>query len=104
MVLSFLTVSLLSIFVICDLLNILERAFSVMVLCVRVLHVPVVCDDGGCVGGDVGWLSPSWLRGTCGTSTLSIAAPFCLPVGGPWSRWTGEVAYGTVCWGPTQRR
>ena len=56
-------------------------------LSVCVSHVPVVCDDGGCVGGNVGGcLSPSLM------STLSLAALFCLLVGGPRSRGPGWLA------------
>ena len=71
-------------------------------LCAYVSHVSVVCDASGCgMGTDgtdrvramLGVWSPSSLEddGTCGADTLSLAAPFYLPVAGPrpvdWGGW-----------------
>ena len=61
---------------------------------VCVSHVPFVCDDGGCVGSDVGGGVTLMAVGSiCGAS--APASPLCgrAPV-----RWTGVVGDGTVCW------
>ena len=96
MAVSFIMVSLLSIVVVYDLLIFFGVSFLMIELCVCVSHVLVACDDGGCVGGDVGECghSPSWLRGV---PVMPVPSRIRFPR-------TRVVGYGTVCWGRTQRR
>ena len=67
-------------------------------------HVLVVCDDGGCVGGDVGCAVTFVAEGV-----LVVPAPSASPLFSTflWEGslpWTGVVGHGTVFQGPTQRR
>ena len=67
-------------------------------LCVCVSHVPVVCEDGGCVGSDVGEVrSPSWLAEYSVVPVPSVSPLFSTSMWEVPVPWTGVVGYGTVC-------
>ena len=53
--------------------------------------MPVVCVDSGCVGGRR-WGDVHFMAEEVVPSTLSLAAPFCLPVRGLLSRGPGWLA------------
>ena len=76
-------------------------AFCMIDQCVRVacaVTTVVVLEDD--VGGVVTLMAGV---GTCDTSTLGLAAPFCLPVGGSRFRGLGCLATALCAGGPTQQ-